>query len=122
MGFTSRMGNNPSILFRGGYNRQQLPDILADIDVVVVPSIWYENAPLVIQEAFAADIPVITTNLGGMSETVTHDVNGLLFERNDSDDLARQLRRVIDEVDLLEKLTGGIPPVRKFQDSPLNLK
>ena len=89
-----RIGDNLSITLRGGYKREQLRSIMADIDVIVVPSIWYENAPLVIQEAFAAKIPVISTNLGGMSEAVTHEVNGLLFERNNSDELAEQLRRV----------------------------
>jgi len=117
-----RMNNNPSITLRGGYKREQLGLLLADTDVVVVPSIWYENAPLVIQEAFATKTPVITTNLGGMSEAVIHDVNGLLFDRNDSDDLAQQLRRVVDEAGLLGKLAGAISPVMAFQDEMSELE
>lgn len=117
-----RMMDNPSITLRGKYSHDHLGAILSELDVVVVPSIWYENAPLVIQEAFAAKTPVIATNLGGMSEAVTHEVNGLLFERNDSDDLARQLRRVVDEDGLLEKLKDGIPPVRGFQNEALEIE
>jgi len=116
------MGNNLSIFLRGKYDREQLSRIMSELDIVVVPSIWYENAPLVIQEAFATKTPVITTNLGGMSEAVTHEVNGLLFERNDFNDLARQLRRVVDEDGLLEGLKNGISPVRGFDDESLELE
>ena len=114
--------NNRSITLRGGYEREQLGGIMANMDVIVVPSIWYENAPLVIQEAFASRTPVITTNLGSMSEAVTHEVNGLLFERNNVDELAQLLRRVVSEAGLLEKLTAGIPPVRNFQDETLEIE
>jgi glycosyltransferase involved in cell wall biosynthesis len=69
----------------------------------------------VIQEAFAAKIPVITTNLGGMAEAVTHEVNGLLFERGDASDLARQMKRVVDEPGLLERLRAGIPEVKSVR-------
>ena len=74
------MGNSRSIKLQGEYKHDYLGSIMTEIDVLVVPSIWYENAPLVIQEAFATGTPVITTNLGGMSEAVTHEVNGLLFK------------------------------------------
>jgi glycosyltransferase involved in cell wall biosynthesis len=77
---------------------------------------------LVIQEAFAAKIPVIATNLGGMAEAVTHEVNGLLFERGDVDDLARQLRRVADEPGLLPKLRSGIPPVKTIEQEVTELE
>ena len=116
------MDNNPSITLKGGYERKQLASIIADLDVIVVPSIWYENAPLVIQEAFATKTPVITTNLGGMSEAVTHEVNGLLFERNDSDDLAQQLRRIVNQPELLGKLAAGIPLVRKFENETIEIE
>jgi glycosyltransferase involved in cell wall biosynthesis len=117
-----QIGNNISITLRGKYSREQLGSILSELDVVVIPSLWYENAPLVIQEAFATKTPVIAANLGGMSEAVNHDVNGLLFERNNSDDLARQLCRVVDEENLLEKLKGGILPVKGFQNDLLEIE
>jgi glycosyltransferase involved in cell wall biosynthesis len=111
----SLAGDNPCIRFRGRYDRRQLAQVLAEMDALVVPSLWYENAPLVIQEAFAAKIPVIATNLGGMAEAVTDEVNGLLFERGDEGDLAQKLRRFVDEPLLLERLRQGIPPVRTAQ-------
>jgi glycosyltransferase involved in cell wall biosynthesis len=85
---------------------------MENLDVVVVPSIWLENSPLVIMEAQAAGLPVITTNLGGMAEMVRHEQTGLLFARNDVADLTRQLKRLINEPGLVRKLAGGIGPVR----------
>ena len=119
------IGDHPSILLMGGYRREQMGSIMAEIDIVVVPSIWYENAPLVIQEAFAAKTPVITTNLGGMAEAIKHNVNGLLFERNDIIDLSQQLKRVVDEKNLLATFTSNLPSVKQFQnheDEPLEIE
>ena len=87
-----------------------------------MPSLWYENAPLVIQEAFATKTPVLTTNLGGMAEAVKHNVNGLLFERGNIDDLAKQLQRITDEPGLIERLREGIPPVKRIEEEVTELE
>ena len=108
--------DDPRIEFAGVYARPQLGAVLADLDVVAVPSVWYENAPLVIGEAFAAGRPALATNLGGMSEAVRHDVNGLLFERGDVTGLARVIQRFLDEPGLLARLRDGIGPVRTIDD------
>jgi glycosyltransferase involved in cell wall biosynthesis len=118
--YSGRLGafieEDPSISLHGHFAHDDLAEVFSSIDVLVVPSIWYENAPLVIQEAFAAGTPVIATNLGGMAEMISNEVNGLLFERGDSDDLARQLQRLIDEPDLIEKLKAGIPRVKTIEE------
>jgi glycosyltransferase involved in cell wall biosynthesis len=114
--------HNPSINFLGRFDRAQLASVLSEIDVLVVPSIWYENAPLVIQESFAAGIPVITSNLGGMAEAVTREVNGLLFERGDSTDLARQIKRIVEEPALLSQLKAGIPAIKAIEDEAEQLE
>jgi glycosyltransferase involved in cell wall biosynthesis len=113
--------NDQRVEFLGPYQREHLADILADLDVVIVPSLWYENTPLVISEAFAAGRPAIATNLGGMSEAVQHNVNGLLFERGDVAGAAAAMRRLVDEPDLLTRLRGGIRPVRTIDDEIGNL-
>jgi glycosyltransferase involved in cell wall biosynthesis len=77
-----------------------------------VPSIWYENSPLVIREAFAMKIPVIATNLGDMSEVVRHGKNRLLFDRCDPEDLARKIQLIIDEPNLITKLKSGIQTIK----------
>jgi glycosyltransferase involved in cell wall biosynthesis len=107
--------NIQNLRFCGTYAHEDSAKVFADIDVLIVPSMWYDF-PLIIYEAFAAKTPVIATNLGGMAEAVTHDVNGLLFERGDVADLAAQIRRILKEPDLLESLRERIPPVKAIAE------
>jgi glycosyltransferase involved in cell wall biosynthesis len=105
------------ITFAGPFQREEVGQVLSEMDVLVVPSRWYENAPLVICEAFAAGIPVVATNLGTMPELVKHEENGLLFKLDNAEHLARQLRRLGEEPGLLEKLRAGIGPVKTVEDN-----
>jgi glycosyltransferase involved in cell wall biosynthesis len=105
-----------AICWSGSYNADQLWDVLGQFDVLVVPSRWYENSPTVILEAFAMGIPVIATRLGSMPELVKHEENGLLFEKDNIKDLRAQIRRLLDEPDLLAKLCAGIPRVPTIDD------
>ncbi len=107
-------GADPRIKFAGAYAADQLAGILLGLDVVVVPSIWLENSPLVIMEAQAAGLPVVATNLGGMAEMIRHEQNGLLFKRKDAQDLARQLERLLIEPGLLAQLSAGVAPVKSL--------
>ena len=92
----------------GVISHDRIADVLADLDVLVVPSIWIENAPFIIREAFAARVPVVASDLGGMAEMVRHGVDGLLFPVGDADALSSALRRLLDEPGLLERLQSGI--------------
>lgn len=116
------VANHPAITLHGPFRRAQLADVLAEIDVLVVPSMWYENAPLVIAEAFVTRTPVIATNLGGMAEAVSHENNGLLFERGNVMDLSKQLARFLDEPALLTKLHNGIGTVKSVDQEVLQLQ
>jgi glycosyltransferase involved in cell wall biosynthesis len=60
---------------------------------------------------------VVATDLGGMSEFVKHEENGLLFELENVEDLARQLRRLGEEPGLLERLRAGIGPVKTVEEN-----
>ena len=93
----------------GAYTREQLPGLMANVDWVVVPSIWWENSPLVIQEAFLHGRPVICSDIGGMAEKVVDGVNGLHFRARDSADLAATIRRAVTTPGLRAKLRRGIP-------------
>ena len=85
-------------------NEEIVTAVFNNIDVIVVPSIWDENSPLVIQEAQQVGIPVITADHGGMSELVEHGVNGLLFKHRDVDDLANRLQDAINDPDYIIQL------------------
>jgi glycosyltransferase involved in cell wall biosynthesis len=109
------------VRFHGAYGRAELPDIFSRLDVTVVPSIWHENSPLVIQEAFAAGCPVVASDIAGASEPIENEMNGLHFETGNSSDLARQLNRIVQEPGLLDRLRRGIPPVRTIESEVTEL-
>ena len=94
---------------------KDIPLILSGFDVLVVPSIWWENSPLVIHEAFAAGVPVICSNIGGMAELVVHGVSGILFETGSSEALASALQGLIADRQLLTPLRAGIPQIKTME-------
>jgi glycosyltransferase involved in cell wall biosynthesis len=114
-------GRDGRVRLSGRYDRSQLESLLREIDVLVVPSTWHENAPLVVVEAFSAGRPVIGSDVGGIAELVQHEKNGLLFRREDAGDLRHQMQRIVDDPALLQKLRGGIPRVLAFGDEMTRL-
>lgn len=105
------------IRFIGPFEGEKVGWILSEVDVLVVPSAWYENTPLVVYEAFASGTPVVATDLGGLTEVIEHDKNGLLFQVDHVKDLNGQLLRFVLEPDLLSRLRGGIESIRTIEDS-----
>jgi glycosyltransferase involved in cell wall biosynthesis len=112
----------PNVLYHGRLQRDQLASALGSMDVLVVPSIWPENSPLVIREAFMAGVPVIASRIGGIPETVADGAGGLLFSPGDAGDLRRVLRRLIDEQELLPRLRAAIPAVRTIPDDVTSMR
>jgi glycosyltransferase involved in cell wall biosynthesis len=110
-------GGDPRVNFAGPFPNEMMASELDKIDVLIVPSTWYENAPLVMYSALAAGIPVVASNLGGMAGIVRHEENGLLFEPGNPKDLAHQLGRLLDEPDLLATLEETAEDVRTVKDS-----
>jgi glycosyltransferase involved in cell wall biosynthesis len=106
----------------GMCGRSEIGRVLQDLDVVVVPSLWYENSPNIILEAFVHRTPVIASNLGGMAELVQDGANGLLFPPGDASSLAAQLRGVIDDPGLLPRLREGIGPVKSVAEEMVELQ
>lgn len=99
-------GDQQSIEFCGTFPNSKIAQIFVDIDVLVVPSLWYENTPLVLYSAQAARCPVVASKLPGLAEVIQDNENGLLFESGNSSDLARQFFRLIHEEDLLQRLSA----------------
>lgn len=100
----AQKSKNP-IEFCGEYINKNLADeVFSQVDCIVVPSIWGENSPLVIHEAQACKIPVITADFGGMKEYVHHLQNGLLFKHRDANSLREKLEFAIQHRELMQKL------------------
>jgi len=110
-------GGDPRINFAGSFPNEEMAEELGKVDVLVVPSVWHENTPLVVLSAFAAGIPVVASRTEGLSAVVRHEVNGLLFEPGDAGDLAGQLRRLQEEPGLLEALGSRASETRTVEDS-----
>jgi glycosyltransferase involved in cell wall biosynthesis len=113
--------NDPAITFAGPYPNSEVGRVLNDLDVIVVPSVWYENRPTVIIEALATRTPVVATRLGGMAELVKHNQNGLLFEVGDVEGLKEQLQHLLDTSTLLSQLRDGIQPVPTVEEEVTTL-
>ena len=117
----SRLGH-PAIRRLGPVPHERMASRLTDIDVLVVPSVWIENAPFIIREAFACRVPVIASDLGGMAEMVDHGRNGLLFAPGDAAALAAQLRRLLEEPGLLVSLRSGITRPASIEEDAARLR
>lgn len=100
-------GDLAGIEFCGTFHNSIIASVLADIDVLVVPSLWYENTPLVVYSAQAAHCPVVASDLPGLSVVIEDEVNGLLFAAGNANELAMQLVRLIDDPDFVMRLSNG---------------
>jgi glycosyltransferase involved in cell wall biosynthesis len=88
--------------FRGF--REDIWAELHELDVLVHCSVRPEPFGQVVLEGLAAGVPVVAARAGGPAEVITNDVNGILTTPGDAEELARQLRRLVDDPDLRMRL------------------
>jgi glycosyltransferase involved in cell wall biosynthesis len=105
-----------SVTMAGRYSAAEQPALIRNVDWVVVPSIWWENSPLVIQEAFLNGRPVICSNVGGMAEKVDHGVSGLHFQVGDARSLADAILQATTGTEIWDRMQRGIPPVYSLDE------
>jgi glycosyltransferase involved in cell wall biosynthesis len=101
---------HPQVRVAGPAPFDQVGAVLRQFDALITPSLWYENSPLVIQEAYALGIPVIASNLGALAEKVQDGVSGRLFPAGDSVTLAAILQEISAEPALLARYRQQINP------------
>ena len=87
--------------------RKDVPDYVAGLDLLVVPSVWYENSPMVIHEALSLETPLVVSNLGGMAELVEPGRSGEHFAVGDAADLAAKLESLLARPERLSALYRG---------------
>lgn len=107
--------NDPRITFHGAYSADETSRVFADMDVLVVPSTWYENTPNVVLEAFAAGVPAIVSDLGGLTEIVEPDRNGATFRPGDPDSLRTAIERIAADASWFDSL--DVQPLATIGDS-----
>ncbi|HUR34416.1 MAG TPA: glycosyltransferase family 4 protein [Vicinamibacterales bacterium] len=108
--------NGLPVQFLGALPRTEVAGAYDAFDVLVVPSLWLENSPLVIHEAQVAGVPVVGADIGGIPDLVSHGDNGLLFEPGNAVALAGCLRTLADDRALLAHLSERALPVKSIDD------
>ncbi|NLG48549.1 MAG: glycosyltransferase family 4 protein [Chloroflexi bacterium] len=104
------LAQHPHIRFAGPVAFDRVGAALNQMDYLVVPSLWYENSPLVIQEAFGVGVPVVASRLGALAEKVRDNETGRLFEPGDADALARVLTELVQHPELRSTFQARITP------------
>ena len=99
----------------GRYKQMHIPQLMQQCDWVIVPSIWWENSPVVIQEAFASRKPVIGSNHGGIAEKI-NGRGGIGFQPNSSEDLARCMAEALGNMELHRGLQDQMEPPFSIDD------
>jgi glycosyltransferase involved in cell wall biosynthesis len=97
----SLAGDDPRIHFVGPYAKPDLPGILNQLDVLLIPSIWHETFSFVTREAVLAGLPVIASRMGGIPAAIDDGVNGLLLPRDDVEAWVAAMRRVVQDRELI---------------------
>jgi len=95
------------ISFGGTFPREELPYRLSEIDILVIPSRWHENSPLVLLYALATKTPVIVSNVKGMTEFVHHGVNGFTFSMNNLKELIHLMQQIVDDPESISRLSAN---------------
>ncbi|MEO6595859.1 MAG: glycosyltransferase [Planctomycetota bacterium] len=98
------------VTFHGAFAPAQLGSVLAGLDLLVVPSLWYENTPFSVLEALNVGVPVVASNLGGIAEVVVEGVSGLLFPAGDAKALGALLTELASAPERLLELRPPKPP------------
>jgi len=114
--FESIVGRYDFLSYEGAYDNENVSRLMAECDYVVVPSSWWENSPVVIQEAFATGRPVICSNIGGMAEKVTDNLFGVHFRVGDHIDLTHIIDKAANP-EVHSHLTAKLPRVSTALDA-----
>lgn len=102
------------VVFRSRVSRQQMPHVLSQFDVLLLPSLVADTSPRIVQEAMAAGLTVVGATVGGIPEMIQEGVNGLTFTPGRSEDLALQVGRLIEDEELRRRLAqNGRETVRR---------
>jgi glycosyltransferase involved in cell wall biosynthesis len=106
-------GGDPRLRINPPIAGPDVPRVMASFDVLWVPSIWFENGPTVVSEAFAAGTPVIGTTIGAMPELIRPGIDGLLLEPGDWRSIASTIRRIVERpADTVDVWRMNVPPAR----------
>jgi glycosyltransferase involved in cell wall biosynthesis len=105
---------DPRLTLRTAVAPEEVVGVMADYDLIAVPSRGLETGPLVVFEAFAAAVPVLGANLGGIAELVSDGVDGILVAPDDAAAWAVAIERLVEDRRAIDELRGRIAPPRSM--------
>ncbi len=99
-----------NVKFHGPYDQNRVDQFMRSVDLVLVPSIWWENSPVVIQEALRNRRPVVCSDIGGMAEKIMDGRDGFHFPVGNAVALANLLRRLNGARARIDAVSRSIQP------------
>jgi len=103
------------VRFAGTVGREALAALFGEIDALVIPSVWYENSPLILLQALATHTPVIVSDVQGLTEFIDPHVSGIAFPRGDASALAAILDSLANEPGTLAAMSATTAYPRSIQ-------
>lgn len=115
-------GIDNGLRFIGKIENNNMPDIYAEHDILIFPSVWEEPFGITQLEAMASGLAVISTATGGSAEIIQDSVNALTFEKENARSCAQQIVRLVEHPRLFESITneGRKTIEQQFQFTKLN--
>ncbi|MDP4173537.1 MAG: glycosyltransferase [Bacteroidota bacterium] len=104
--------NNLDVKVFGQYNRNDLPSLLANIDMIIVPSIWDETYCMTVNEALALGVPVLASSVGAINERIINNENGFLVAPNDSHALVDQILEIFNNREKLSLVRNNLKKIK----------
>ncbi|MFG1269480.1 glycosyltransferase [Xanthobacter sp. DSM 14520] len=95
------------VTFNAPFAEHRMAEVLSQVDVLVLPSTWFENGPLTLLKALATHTPVVVSDVPGMTEFIQEGIDGFAFPRGDVDALAAVLRRFVEAPDLARRMSAA---------------
>ena len=114
---TSIAGGDPRVVVRPGVPGTEVPALLAGIDVLLCPSMWFENGPTIALEAMAVGTPVVASRIGNLAEIIEDGITGRLVAPGDVDGWAQALTAIASSpAQTIDRWRAALPPMRTMDD------
>ena len=115
--------NDKRIRAMGRFDHKELPDILDNIDIMVVPSTTLESFGLVVTESLSYGVPVIASDIVGSAyDFIEHNSNGMIFSVKDPDGLERIIREISADPSIVERLRSNISPPPRLEEEAFTIE
>ena len=113
---SNKVKNDQKVIFCGLYNYEDMSTIFGKIDVLAIPSVWWENSPLVMVSALAHKVPVIASNVKGMTELIERSYGGFTFNVGKVNELSNIIHTISNDPTILNELKTFLIPPASIED------